>query len=111
MTRTNQYVGIALSVLCFVFMLILFQIRGINLSSFTVSLTFLGCVYYGFCIVIGWIMLNRFSSEAFDRIPVIGFLVYVLIKFYASVFVGFFYTPFWLFKNVKNHFLKVGKEV
>jgi hypothetical protein len=101
MIRSNLYVGIALSLACFVFMLIFFQNRDINLTPLTIFLTLLACVYYGFSIVIGWLTLHRFSSKLFDRIPVIGFLLYALIKFYASVFVGFFYSPFWLYKNVK----------
>jgi hypothetical protein len=53
-------------------------------------------------IVTGWRQLNKLTSSYFLFLPLIGWLIYFFVKFYASAFVGLFVTPVRIYKNVKR---------
>jgi len=58
--------------------------------------------YYSIGIIIGWKTLNRLTPRTFMFLPLIGWLIYFVIKLYASMFVGIVWTPVWLYKKIKR---------
>ena len=48
----------------------------------------------------GWAVLNRVTPNVFLFLPVIGWLFYFGVKFYLSGMVGFFVTPFKIYRAI-----------
>lgn len=53
-------------------------------------------------IVAGWNRLNKLTSVRFLALPIIGWFIYLVIKFYAAAIIGFFIVPFRIYKNIKR---------
>ncbi len=98
--KTSILIGTSLSLLVLLFLGILRQVRGEELDFGSSLILLFGSFYYGFSIVAGWQFLHKFSYRYFSIVPVIGWIFYVVIKFYLSVFVGIFYLPFWIYKFI-----------
>jgi len=96
--NTSILIGTSLSLLVLLFFNIYRQIRGVELDFGFLLILLFGSFYYGFSIVAGWQYLHKFSYRHFSIVPIIGWIFYVAIKFYLSVFVGIFYLPFWIYK-------------
>ncbi|MGV4438720.1 hypothetical protein ACQ1PL_04365 [Ornithobacterium rhinotracheale] len=59
-------------------------------------------IYAGASLVAGWRFLNRITPQMFLFLPLIGWLFYFLVKGVVAGFVGFFYLPFRVFRNIKR---------
>ena len=51
-------------------------------------------------LVAGWRFLNRITADYFLFLPIIGWLIYFVIKFLISGFLGIFILPYRIYKNV-----------
>ena len=58
--------------------------------------------YVYFSIPFGWSTLNKITSDLFLFLPIVGWLIYFLIKFILSFYVGIFACPFIISKRKKN---------
>ncbi len=58
--------------------------------------------YALFSIPFGWSTLNKITSDLFLFLPIVGWLIYFLIKFILSFYVGIFACPFIISKRKKN---------
>jgi membrane-bound acyltransferase YfiQ involved in biofilm formation len=96
--NTSILIGTSLSLLVLLFLGILRHVEGKELDFGFLLILLFGSFYYGFSIVAGWQFLNKLSHRYFSIVPIIGWIFYVVIKFYLSVFVGIFYLPFWIYK-------------
>lgn len=65
--------------------------------------------YYCMGIVIGWKTLSRLTPQMFLFLPLIGWLIYFMIKLYVSMFVGLVWTPVWFVRKIKR--LKELKQI
>jgi hypothetical protein len=45
---------------------------------------------------VGWKYLNRIQPTVFLILPVVGWIIYFVVKFFLSCFVGLIATPLWL---------------
>lgn len=50
----------------------------------------------------GWSFLSRITPDIFLFLPLIGWLVYITIKLPIAMFVGFFITPYKIYKTAKE---------
>jgi len=98
-SKTSILIGTSLSLLSLFFFNVYRQVRGVELDTGFLLMLLFGSFYYGFSIVAGWQFLHKFSYRYFSIVPIIGWIFYVVIKFYLSVFVGIFYLPFWIYKS------------
>lgn len=60
---------------------------------------------YGFCaifIYFGWQALNKITPNIFLIMPVVGWLIYYLIKGILSAIVGMFVAPMVIAKKIAN---------
>ena len=55
-------------------------------------------------IIVDWKTVNKITPRFFLFLPVIGWIIYLFVKFYASMMVGMFVSPFWLFKRAKRFY-------
>lgn len=53
-------------------------------------------------LIAGWRFLNRITPEYFLFLPIIGWLIYFMVKFMISGFVGIFILPYRVFMNIKR---------
>lgn len=58
--------------------------------------------YMFIAIVAGWRKLNKFTSNYFLFLPVIGWVIYFLVKLYISAIVGLFIAPFRIYRNINR---------
>ena len=58
--------------------------------------------YASVAIVVGWKTLDKLTANYFLFLPIIGWLVYFIIKLQVSCFFGLFYTPIWLFRKIRK---------
>ena len=69
--------------------------------------------YIGAALVAGWKALNRITPNIFLFLPIIGWVVYFVLKIFLSGVIGVFLLPIRLFLNIRklyllkknNHFL------
>jgi hypothetical protein len=66
-------------------------------------------LYFSIGIVVGWKNLNKLTPRVFLVLPLIGWLIYFIIKVYAAMFVGLVSTPFWFARKLKR--LKALKSI
>lgn len=72
-------------------------------SSAKFNLFLLLYSYYLFCsIVAGWRFLTKISPNFFLVLPLVGWLIFFLIKGMISVFVGPFILPYRVYQNIKR---------
>lgn len=57
----------------------------------------------------GWSALNKITPSIFLVMPLLGWVIYFIIKFALSMFIGIFVLPFQIRKIVKG--LKEAKEL
>lgn len=57
----------------------------------------------------GWKMLTRITPKVFLILPLIGWVIYFMVKFFIAVLIGWICLPIRLFKNMKT--LKEAKKV
>jgi hypothetical protein len=50
----------------------------------------------------GWRALNSITPNIFLILPLVGWLIYFAIKFFLSIFVGFFVTPVKIYEIFKG---------
>lgn len=70
-------------------------------------------VYISFSIVAGWKFLSKITPRIFLFLPIVGWIMYFVIKLFISIMVGPFVLPFQLFRNIKrlkelNEIKKIG---
>ena len=65
-------------------------------------------LYGGVSIVGGWYTLSKFTSKYFLFLPIIGWIIYFILKLYFSALIGPFVTPFRLYRNTRR-LIKLGK--
>ncbi len=51
-------------------------------------------------LVAGWRFLNRITADYFLFLPIIGWLIYFMVKLLISGFLGIFILPYRIYKNV-----------
>ncbi len=59
-------------------------------------------LFFSFGIVSGWRTLNRITPNIFLFLPIIGWVIYFMIKFMLSGMIGWFMLPIRIVKNVKR---------
>ena len=57
-------------------------------------------IYMGLGIVAGWKTLTRITPQIFLFLPVLGWVLYFLIKVVLSLFVGLIAFPVWTIRNL-----------
>ena len=50
----------------------------------------------------GWSALNRITPNIFLIMPIIGWVIYFIIKFALSMCIGIFVLPYQIFKIIKG---------
>ncbi|HPX07350.1 MAG TPA: hypothetical protein PK494_00700, partial [Tenuifilaceae bacterium] len=65
--------------------------------------------YYSMGIVVGWKTLNRLTPQIFLVLPLIGWLIYFIVKLYVSMFVGLAWTP--VFQPPKSSDISIDKNL
>lgn len=71
--------------------------------TWTILLSFYGIAFYlGFSFVAGWKLMDSFTSRFFLFLPVIGWIIYVFIKFSLALMVGggYFYSIYRIINNL-----------
>lgn len=58
--------------------------------------------YMFVAVVAGWNKLNKFTARYFLFLPLIGWVIYFIVKLYISAIVGFFIAPFRIYKNISR---------
>ena len=58
--------------------------------------------YYSIGIIVGWKTLTRLTPQMFLFLPLIGWLIYFMIKIYISMFVGLVWTPVWVIRKIRR---------
>lgn len=76
-------------------------IRLIDTYGGEEKFTFLIVVYLIFSIF-GWKALNKITPRVFLILPLIGWVIYFLVKFFLSMIIGTFVTPFVIAKWIAN---------
>ncbi len=61
--------------------------------------------YIGAAFVAGWKALNRITPNVFLFLPIIGWVVYFVIKISLSSFIGVFLLPIRLFIKIRQLYL------
>ncbi len=61
--------------------------------------------YIGAALVAGWKALNRITPNVFLFLPIIGWVVYFVIKIFLSSVIGVFLLPIRLFLNIRKLYL------
>ena len=61
--------------------------------------------YIGAALVAGWKALNRITPNIFLFLPIIGWVVYFVIKIFLSSVIGIFLLPIRLFLNIRKLYL------
>ncbi len=56
--------------------------------------------------VFGWKSLSVIQPNIFLIMPLIGWVIYFIIKGFLSVIVGIFVAPYYIAKSIKNHLQK-----
>lgn len=51
----------------------------------------------------GWKALNKITPKIFIWMPIVGWVIYYIVKFFLSVFVGYFITPYQIGKMVSSY--------
>lgn len=49
----------------------------------------------------GWKLLNKITPDIFLSLPIIGWLIYILIKGFISIFIGFIALPYLIIKHIQ----------
>jgi hypothetical protein len=57
----------------------------------------------------GWVALNKIRPNIFLFLPIIGWVIYFIVKFVLSYFVGLVAFPINIYKTIKE--LKENKEL
>jgi len=60
-------------------------------------------------IAFGWQVLNRITPKIFIWMPLIGWLIYFVLKFGLALAIGIFAMPYYIYKSIKG--LKEAKIV
>lgn len=68
-----------------------------------VSLFFLVIFYIAISIVYGWKFLVSITSITFLILPVIGWIIYFVVKLTLSCLIGFFVAPIKLYQDIKRY--------
>lgn len=68
-----------------------------NITVFNIIL-----FYYSVAIVAGWKTLNKLTSNYFLFLPLIGWVVYLIIKLYVAMLIGIFVAPFRIAKDIRR---------
>ena len=58
--------------------------------------------YMLIAIVSGWYKLNKLTASYFLFLPLIGWVIYFVIKLVLSLYVGVFIAPFRIYKNINR---------
>ena len=61
--------------------------------------------YIGAALVAGWKALNRITPNIFLFLPIIGWVVYFVLKIFLSSVIGVFLLPIRLFLNIRKLYL------
>ncbi|WP_271782279.1 hypothetical protein [Aquimarina algiphila] len=61
--------------------------------------------YIGAALVAGWKALNRITPNIFLFLPIIGWVVYFVLKIFLSGVIGVFLLPIRLFLNIRKLYL------
>lgn len=63
--------------------------------------------YFGCSLVAGWKLMDRFTSRFFLFLPIIGWIIYIFIKFGLALMVGggYFYSIY----RVVNNLIRINK--
>ena len=64
--------------------------------------------YLCYSVVAGWKFLNRITPQVFLFLPIIGWIIYFILKFMGAWIVGPFVLPFRLYKDIKR-FIELNK--
>lgn len=76
--------------------------------TWSMLLSFYGIAFYmGFSLVAGWKLMDSFTSKFFLFLPIIGWVIYMFIKFALALMVGggYFYSVY----RVINNLLRINK--
>ena len=71
-----------------------------NIAMANPSLQFIAFIYIVLFSFFGWKALNRIQPSIFLVLPLIGWLIYFLLKFFLAIVVGMFVTPFVISKKI-----------
>ena len=56
---------------------------------------------YGIIVIVfGWLSLSKITPNIFLVLPIVGWLIFFVVKFFLSIFVGMFTTPFYVSKLI-----------
>ena len=61
--------------------------------------------YIGAALVAGWKALNRITPNIFLFLPIIGWVIYFVLKIFLSGVIGVFLLPIRLFLNLRKLYL------
>ena len=90
------------ALMIFLMYLAVFGIFGIiaSIVNANPSLQIIVYIYVIVFAFFGWKALNRIQPSFFIVLPIIGWIVYFLLKFFLATLVGMFVTPFIISKKI-----------
>ena len=90
------------ALMIFLLYLAVFGILGIiaSIANANPALQAIAYVYVIAFAFFGWKALNRIQPSFFIVLPIIGWIVYILLKLFLATVVGMFVTPFIISKKI-----------
>lgn len=77
--------------------IIMLYVAAAMAEMFPIVLIFaLVCAYFG------WKSLNKITPSLFIWMPLIGWVIYFIIKFFLSVLIGYFVAPYQIGKKISS---------
>ena len=70
-----------------------FVIWGVTIGLCMISST-AAMVFMAICAVFGWKTLNMITPAFFLWMPLLGWVIYFIVKFFLSMLIGLFVAPF-----------------
>ena len=74
-------------------------IWGIMVALTSTHSTVIAFIYIALFTYFGWKALNRITPDIFLWMPLIGWVIYYVVKFILSIIVGMFVAPFQIAKK------------
>ena len=97
--KNNTFKKIGVSVLFFAVALVMLATNG---DGTPFILTVLSALYIA-CIPFGWRFLNSITPDIFLFLPLIGWVIYFMVKFFLASLLGVFIAPVQIYKMIKEY--------
>lgn len=98
LSKTGKIVMIA--VMYFVMFFVVLNVGNFMIKSDSAFGTIMTFAFYIFCGYFGWQALARITPNIFLFLPVVGWIIYFVIKGILSVMIGVFVTPYVISKKI-----------